>query len=100
VNACYGATLDPGYKAAITVFKQRYSELNTSITPKVHAVIHHIIQFCEPRGMGLGQWSEQASEAVHSDFNATWLKYKVPEHHPHYGNQLLHSVREYNAHHI
>jgi hypothetical protein len=100
VKACYGHKLDPTYKATISIFKECYSELQISITPKVHAIIYHIIDFCQPCGEGLGQWSEQASENVHSDFNATWLKYKVPENHPRYGLQLLRAVQEYNAQHI
>ena len=46
--------------------------LGIPVTPKVHAVIHHVGQFRELKKRDLGPWSEQASEAVHSDFLKLW----------------------------
>lgn len=100
VKSCYGQTLDQEYKTDIETFKKSFLELEISVTPKLHAIFHHIPEFCDKQQSGLGPWSEQASEAVHSDFKATWHKYKVPENHSSYAPQLLRAVCEYNAKHV
>jgi hypothetical protein len=100
VDSCYGSKLNVNYKDCIFVFKNKYLALNINVTPKVHAVFYHIEDFCEQHQKGLGQWSEQASEAVHADFSKTWIKYKVSNNHPNYSVQLLRAVNEYNARHL
>ena len=66
-------------------------DLCITVTPKVHAVFEHISEFLEQTAdefavnsepsagdsvadvyPGLGFWSEQASEAAHSDFAKIW----------------------------
>lgn len=100
VSACYGQFLHPDYVKLINVFKDTYMSLGINVTPKVHAVFFHIQDFCQFKQEGLSRWSEQACEAVHSDFKATWAKYKVPVIHPDYGAKLLFAVREYNSRHL
>jgi hypothetical protein len=58
-------------------FKNDFLVLNSSVTPKLHAIFFHIPQFCEKEQKGLGFFCEQASEAVHSDFKKTWNRYKT-----------------------
>lgn len=70
------------------------------MTPKVHAVYHHVIDFCENQQMGLGSYSEQASESVHSDFGVTWKNYKVGVDHEQFPIKLCKSVCFYNTLHM
>ena len=57
----------------------KYLSLEIDVTPKVHAVMYHVSEFCELKGMGLAPWSEQTSESVHHDFNLLWEKYKLKD---------------------
>ena len=52
-------------------------KLNISVTPKIHAVMYHIAEFCQMTGRGLDPWNEQAGESVHHDFNETWKRFQV-----------------------
>lgn len=100
VKACFTADLSPKFVEFIDEFKEAYLALNISVTPKVHAVFFHVKEFCTAHKKGLGFCSEQAMEAVHYDFTATWAKYKVSQNNPDYGNQLLRAVCEYNSQHV
>ena len=79
VSACYGSNLDADYLQKISIFAADYFRLGISVTPKVHAVIYHIPEFCELMGRGLGPWSEQTGESVHHDFKEMWQRYKVKD---------------------
>ena len=73
-------------------------DLGVSVTPKVPAVMYHIEEFCEMKGMGLAPWSEQTSESLHHDFNQSWENYKIKDtNHPSYGDRLLQAVQNYNS---
>ena len=101
VSACYGNKLDEDYLQKIKIFAEDYFRLGISITPKVHAVIYHIPEFCEMTGRGLGPWSEQTGESVHSDFNKMWKLFKVnKEDTKMYGDSLLRAVQMYNSQHL
>ena len=67
----------PDYKVQLLEFKQSYKKLKISVTPKVHAVFHHIAEFCDVVQMGLSLWSEQTTESLHSDFSTVWNNFKV-----------------------
>ena len=81
VEACYGDNLSSDYVSKIQFFAHAYNELKLSITPKIHAVLFHIEEFCSITGRGLAPWSEQTIEACHHDFNKTWENFKVKEMH-------------------
>lgn len=100
VESCFGTELKDQCLLHITQFRSLYLDLNINVTPKVHAVFWHVMQFCQPRMAGLGRWSEQASETVHSDFKSVWARYKVEKGHPSYSNRLLRAVCEYNSRHV
>ena len=102
VAACYGSELDADYLQKIQIFAADYHRLGVSVTPKIHAVIYHISEFCELTGRGLGPWSEQAGESVHCDFKKTaWSNFKVnDEENEHYGENLLRAVQMYNSQHL
>ena len=42
--------------------------LGINVTPKVHAVMPHVGEFCTMTGRGFGRWSEQCGEIVHPLF--------------------------------
>ena len=48
------------------------------ITPKIHIVEHHIVDFLKMKHEehGLGWWSEQAFEAMHSDMKRSGKRFK------------------------
>ena len=91
--ACFGEHLLPTFKEDIQQFQVAYTSLWISVTPKVHAIFHHVSEFCQARGVGLGRFSEQASESVHSDFAKTWQRYVVPHSHAKFGQHLLQAVQ-------
>ena len=62
--------------------------------------MYHIRQFCEKHNTGLGIWSEQSTESLHSDFEKTWIRYKVSNLNPNYDSQLPKAVCDYNSKHI
>lgn len=101
VSACYGNTLHPSYEEAIVDFKVAFLDLDIKVTPKIHAVFYHVPEFCRLTGRGLGPWSEQASEAAHHDFLATWSRFKVRSlEHPEFQNRLFRAVSAYNIYHV
>ena len=69
VTACFGQTLDPAYEDYIDAFSYQYRSLGISITPKVHIIEQHVVEFLKIKGeeAGLGFWSEQPMESGHHD---------------------------------
>ena len=104
VTACFSKDLvqvdGKGYEELIYDFHQVYLACGISMTPKVHAVIMHVPQWCHRQGKGLGHASEQASESVHHDFKKKWENFKVREDNPRFGERLLSCVVQYNSSHI
>ena len=49
---------------------------------------------------GLGFWSEQGFETVHSNFKTEWDNVKVDLAHPEYLSKLSKTVARYNSRHI
>ena len=52
--------------------------LGLSKTTKVHSVIAHVLPFCKEHGKGLGYFSEQCFERLHSRFGE-YSKYRLPD---------------------
>ena len=100
VESCFSLSLDLNYEAHIAHFRDMYCDLGISITPKVHTVFFHVPEFCDRHQKGLGIFSEQASESVHSNFSDTWKRYKVSDIHSEYPSQLLRAVNCYNTSHL
>ena len=74
-----------------------------SITPKIHIIEHHIVDFLKRKEErhGLGWWSEQAFEAMHHDMKCEWEKVKISDHsHPDFPQRLLDFVIRYNSKHL
>ena len=84
VTKTFGFKLESGYKDAIAKFSSAYRKLNRedpktfAITPKIHIVMFHVLQYLEllngetGEERGLGYFSEQAFESVHSDMARMW----------------------------
>ncbi len=104
VTACFSKELvivdGKEYQDLIPEFHQAYLDCGISITPKVHAVIMHVPEWCARKGKGLGLVSEQASESVHHDFRKKWEHFKVQENNPRFGNNLRNCIVHYNSSHI
>lgn len=77
-----------------------FKNVGLRITPKIHAVLFHISQFCVAYGYGLGVVSEQASESVLANFKKTLEKYLVSHHNPSFPKQLLRAVQDYADKHV
>uniref|UniRef100_A0A1I8IQA2 MYND-type domain-containing protein n=1 Tax=Macrostomum lignano TaxID=282301 RepID=A0A1I8IQA2_9PLAT len=98
-RTCFSLELRDGFETAVAHFAQAYADLGISTTPKVHALIDHVVPFLSSADNrearhGLGFWSEQAGEAVHRDFNSLWCRsYK-------YAQQLLKCTVAYCSRHF
>lgn len=100
VNGCYSYGLDKNYLTLISKFRESFLALGIPVTPKVHCIFFHIADFCGQRNSGLGMYSEQSFEAVHSDFKSTWTRFKVSDENPRYAERLLSAVKDYNSKHL
>ena len=101
VSSCYGDELKDNYIERIQSFSLAYKRLGISFTPKIHAVIFHIPEFCAVTGRGLAPWSEQTTEALHYDFEQTWKKFRVRDmENPSYANHLFRAACTYNGQHV
>ena len=97
VNSCFGCSLSPDFEKKIQEFKSNYLKLTVSVTPKVYAVFYNVPQFLKHHKTGLGIYSEQATEALHSNFKPHWQRFKRIMSHPDYSKQLLNCVVDYNS---
>ena len=93
VHACFGYNLRPDYKEKIQEFRLAVQGIGIRITPKLHVIFHHVEDYCEAHGRGLGQVSEQASESVHCDFKKTWDRHAVSNVNDRYGQHAYSSKR-------
>ena len=102
VVSCFGQELHSDYRTAIQSFSDNYRVLDISITPKVHLVERHAVEFIELMGgeAGLGKWSEQPFESVHADFKKEWARTLVSANHVNYAENLFAAVLRYNAKHV
>ena len=100
VRACFGILKAEDFKESLSKFKSSYMTLGISITPKVHAVFYHIEEFLENKRFGLGIYSEQSTESLHSKFSVHWSRYKRNLSHPKYGDYLLSCIVDFNSKHL
>ena len=76
VKSCFGSELNADFLVQIERFTDAFLALEKIETPKAHAIFVHVPQLLLRQGIfqkGLGYWSEQASETVHSDFESLWI---------------------------
>uniref|UniRef100_A0A1I8HLA7 Solute carrier family 35 member F4 n=1 Tax=Macrostomum lignano TaxID=282301 RepID=A0A1I8HLA7_9PLAT len=96
--SCFGMSVCGDFENRVRAFEQAYIDLGIRVTPKVHAVIDHVVQFLnmsnlagEPK-KGLGFWSEQVVETAHHDFSSMWQDFRIDFHHPSYPDRLRNSM--------
>ena len=102
-DSCMGNELKSYYESSISVFTEAYRALpDTSVTPKVHIIMNHLVDFFNIKGKkhGLSFYSEQAFEAVHHDFREFWKKYATDTDKPEFGNKLKAAVSAYVSSHV
>ena len=89
-DACFGQTLDPNYEALISQFMTTYRSLPISIPLKLHVLETHTSEFLKDMGEehGLGFYSEQSYEAMHSKVIRNAAKNPHHEKHPEYPKSL------------
>ena len=77
-QGCFGQTLDSDFEKEIRILGKLWLKAGLSFTSKAHVLFAHVAQFLQFKNpqngpkRGLGFWSEQASETVHSDFEKFW----------------------------
>ena len=101
---CFGVILDANYKDSIETFANLWIKCDRSITLKCHVLFVHVVQFLEKNaqnfpGKGLGFWSEQAAESIHSKWANFWERRKVPTTHKDYDKILFWALVEFNVGH-
>ena len=100
-KSCFGQTCSPTYKIDIQNFAHAYLDLKLpTIIPKVHCVVVHVPQFLELHpGKGLGFFSEQATEHIHSDFECHYstCKYIRNLDHPEFPHSFQKAVVSYDS---
>lgn len=100
VESCFGQELDSSFMEKIAELEECLLESKIKFTPKLHAVIHHVPNFCSETERGLGYFSEQCSEQVHHDFKKHTENFYVNIKSPDCQQKLLRSVCAYNSKHI
>ena len=107
VNSVFGYTIEGDYVSAIKSFSESYRSLpDISITPKVHIVESHIVQFMDRKKEqgytthGLGFWSEQAFESCHHDLSEAWNLRKFGKDHQEYEQKFFNCFLDYNSGHV
>ena len=101
VDHSFGKQLCPVFENSVKTFENLYLQTGMTVTTAAHIVMVHLIQFCKLKKCGLSRFSEQASEAVHSDFDTMWKSGgKVSQNNENYGTHLLHCVIRYNSRHL
>ena len=97
VESCFSYELKPDYELKIRQFEKLYLKLNISETLKAHILFHDVPRFLKSRDHGLGLYSEQAIESIHSLEDNNWEKYKVNLANKNYGTQMFRSTLEVNG---
>ncbi len=104
VTSCFSKDLvqvgGKNYEELIQEFHEVYLACGIRPTPKVHAVVTHVPEWCYKNQKGLGFASEQASESVHHDFKKRWEHFKVREDNKRFGERIKSCVVQYNTSHL
>ena len=100
-DSCFGDILDPNYCSVVENFSRKYRALGISITPKVHTVEKHIVQFIQMAECSLGQYSDQLIEACHSEFEHVFKRFFIKnEDNASFPQKLKSAVNAFNASHV
>ena len=104
VASAFGCVLFDSFNVDISNFSTCIMDLQAlnllTITPKMHIVMHHVREWCEQSGEGLGIHSEQAGEAAHHTFKHHWERYVCSKTNPNYADRLKRAVLDFNCSHL
>ncbi len=64
---------------------------------KIHILVCHLPDWLDAKAVGMAQYSEQACEATHHDFEGTHKRFKRAVGHDDHGKNLRRSVVEYSS---
>ena len=82
-DCLFGIALPSNYKEVVANFKAQLTLLKTTqglpITPKLHVMEDHMVQWVDKHGRALGEESEQAVEAIHATFATLWQSFLVKD---------------------
>ena len=108
-DAAFGKDLKPEFETTINNFADTFKSLqndihNTNIeglilstTWKIHIIVSHIVPFVKHYNLGLGNFAEQAGEAVHAKIKPTCKRYKVSIEHIKHGEEFKKAVVDFNT---
>ena len=106
-SSCFhGKRLSGDYQVRIKEFKQAFLALQINMTPTVHILCEHVGDFVhtvEQSGekvQGLGAYSEQAFESMHSVVSKTMLRFPANQYNDKFPGRLLRGVCYLNSCHI
>ena len=75
VQSCFGSDLSDSFKQDIHAFGEAWKETGLSVTPKIHVILVHRVEFLQGKNHGLGRYSELAIQASHQSFVKFWENY-------------------------
>ena len=82
-DCLFGTSLPSNYNEVVSRFKAQLALLHNSlglpITPQLHVMAEHMVQWVDKHGRALGEESEQAVEAVHATFADLWGHFLVKD---------------------
>ena len=100
VATCYGPELHPDFEKKPEKFTEAYLSLKINVTPKIHAVMHHVTEFCHLTGVGLEPCSEECREVIQHDFRQTCKGFNINDtQSKNYGKHFVQAVSTYNSQH-
>ena len=79
----FGVTLAHDFEDILANFKMilqvAHEAVGIPITPKLHTIANHVVQWCRNTGTGLAAANEAAVEAAHSTWGEVWAHYRVKD---------------------
>lgn len=68
ISLLFVCFIDEAIKDLMTYYRTGFPE--ETITPKLHMLEHHVLDFIKRWRIGLGMYAEQGAESIHPEFNA------------------------------
>lgn len=100
VESSFGVERKHDYSETIQHFKYLLNLHNISKTPKIHEVVEHVQEFLEENDYGLGYYSEQAFESIHTVWQTFFANYCSNPGNSNYLSALHRAVINFNAENI
>ena len=78
VKSCFSINLHESFETDILAFKESFMDLEISITPKVHAVLFHVPDFCRQGAQGLAYFQSRPQNLCTINFkkHGTSIKFQ------------------------